>query len=172
MKVNFDTPIDKNVTLTEEFVQENFDNVQKIMKYFLLYPDIFLDWITPKESNFKLFFYQRIFLRAAVRYRYFYATACRALSKSFLSILAGILKCIFLPGEKFFIVAPGKEQGAKISQEKISEIFSIWPMLEKEIVKYNKGKDYTTLVFKNGSVFDVVGALDSQRGGRRNAQEK
>ena len=29
-------------------------------------------------------------------------------------------------------------------------------------------KDYVTLKFRNGSQFDVVGALDSQRGGRRN----
>lgn len=28
-------------------------------------------------------------------------------------------------------------------------------------------KDYVTLKFRNGSQFDVVGALDSQRGGRR-----
>jgi len=32
----------------------------------------------------------------------------------------------------------------------------------------NFGKDYVTLKFRNGSQFDVVGALDSQRGGRRN----
>jgi hypothetical protein len=31
----------------------------------------------------------------------------------------------------------------------------------------NFGKDYVTLKFRNGSQFDVVGALDSQRGGRR-----
>ena len=31
----------------------------------------------------------------------------------------------------------------------------------------NYGKDYVTLKFRNGSVLDVVGALDSQRGGRR-----
>lgn len=30
------------------------------------------------------------------------------------------------------------------------------------------GKDYIQLKFRNGSQFDVVGALDSQRGGRRN----
>lgn len=29
-------------------------------------------------------------------------------------------------------------------------------------------KDYVTLKFRNGSQFDVVGALDSTRGGRRN----
>jgi hypothetical protein len=31
----------------------------------------------------------------------------------------------------------------------------------------NFGKDYVTIKFRNGSQFDVVGALDSQRGGRR-----
>ena len=31
-------------------------------------------------------------------------------------------------------------------------------------------KDYVTLKFRNGSQFDVVGALDSQRGGRRHGQ--
>ena len=34
----------------------------------------------------------------------------------------------------------------------------------------NFGKDYMTLTFKNGSVLDVVGALDSTRGGRRHCQ--
>ena len=34
-------------------------------------------------------------------------------------------------------------------------------MLKNEYVKYNASKDYVTIVFKNGSVFDVVGALDS-----------
>jgi hypothetical protein len=33
----------------------------------------------------------------------------------------------------------------------------------------NFGKDYITLTFKNHSVLDIVGALDSTRGGRRNA---
>lgn len=47
-------------------------------------------------------------------------------------------------------------------------------MLRKEILggeisdtPGNFGKDYVTLKFRNGSQFDVVGALDSQRGGRR-----
>ena len=33
------------------------------------------------------------------------------------------------------------------------------------------GRDYVTLVFRNGSIFDVVGALDTTRGGRRHAQD-
>lgn len=130
--------------------------------------------ITADGDNFKLFFYQRIFLRASMRYRYHYCTAPRAFSKTFVSVLALILKCIFLPRNKAFIVAPNKNQAAKNSQEKIAEIFQHWPLLKKEIVggdisdmPGNYGKDYIKLTFRNGSVLDVVGALDSTRGGRR-----
>ena len=75
---------------------------------------------------------------------------------------------MFLPNSKYFICAPGKEQGAKIAKEKFDELFQKFPMLKNEYVKYNASNDYVTIVFKNGSVFDVVGALNSTRGGRRN----
>jgi len=62
----------------------------------------------------------------------------------------------------------------EIAKEKITEIYDRWPLLRKEVVggdisdtPGNFGKDYVTLKFRNGSQFDVVGALDSQRGGRR-----
>ena len=42
--------------------------------------------------------------------------------------------------------------------------------MKKEILgEGNFGGDYVKLTFRNGSVFDVVSALNSQRGGRRNA---
>lgn len=114
-------------------------------------------------------------MRACMRYRYHYCTAPRAFSKTFVSILALFLKCMFLPRTKAFIVAPAKSQAAKNTKEKIIEIYQHWPLLKKEIVggdvsdmPGNFGKDYITLTFKNGSVLDVVGALDSTRGGRRN----
>lgn len=159
--------IPKNVHLTEVFLDKNKGKVTGLLEHYINYPDLFIDDITPANSNFKLFFYQRIFLRACLRYRYQYCVAPRAFSKSFVSILAGFLKCMFLPKTKFFQCAPGKEQGAKIATEKINEILSMFPILEKELLKKNMSKDYVTLVFKNGSIFDVVGALDSTRGGRR-----
>ena len=66
-------------------------------------------------------------------------------------------------------VRPGKEQSAKISKEKIVEIFNLFPLLKNEIIgEGNYGRDYTTLNFRNNSILDVVGALDTTRGGRRN----
>ena len=166
--------IEKGVVLTEDYLVEHFDDISKLMTEFSAYPDIYLDVISPSDSNFSLFFYQRITLRAIMRYRDIYITAPRAFSKSFITILGLILQCIFMPGTKRFICAPGKGQSAQIAKEKILEIYDHWPLIRKEVlggdisdVPGNFGKDYVTLKFRNGSQFDVVAPLDSQRGGRR-----
>ena len=168
------TTIDKGVILNEFYLEENKTNIGDAMSIFTAYPDVYLDLIKPQDSSFTLFFYQRITLRALMRFKDIYVTAPRAFSKSFITILAMILQCIFIPGTKRFICAPNKTQAAQIAKEKIVEIYDRWPLLRKEVIggevsdtPGNFGKDYVTLKFRNGSQFDVVGALDSQRGGRR-----
>ena len=76
---------------------------------------------------------------------------------------------MFLPGSKVFICAPGKEQGTKIAIEKLTEIWDLFPLLEKEIISKNFQANLVRLVFRNGSIFDIVAAQDAQRGGRRHA---
>ena len=168
------TIIEKGVILNESYLDENIEKIGDVMSIFSAYPDIYLDLIKPQDSSFTLFFYQRITLRALMRFKDVFGTAPRAFSKSFITILAMMLQCIFIPGTKRFICAPNKTQAAQIAKEKIVEIYDRWPMLRKEIIggeisdtPGNFGKDYVTLKFRNGSQFDVVGALDSQRGGRR-----
>lgn len=161
--------LEKGVVITPSFLERNEDLMAESVQLFTAYPDIFLDLITPLNSNFTLFPYQRIFLRACMRYTKIYITAARATSKTFLSILAKYLQCIFLPNHVGSIVAPNKQQAAKISKQKIEEIWRIWPLLEKEIEKANFGKDYVDIFFKNGSRLSIVGALDSDRGIRTHA---
>ena len=167
--------IEKGVVLTNEYLESIRGWLEEVMTYFSVYPDIFLDLIQPEEKPTDLFFYQRILLRAVMRFKQIYATAPRSFSKSFLTILAEMIECIFLPGTKRFICAPNKNQGAQIAKEKILEIYERWPLIMNEVEKSaasaqpgSFGKDQVTLTFKSKSVFDVVGALDSQRGGRRN----
>lgn len=166
--------VEKGAVLTEEYLKVHEEDLREMMDLYTAYPDIYLDTIKPADSTFELFFYQRIVLRAIMRYKEVYVTACRAFSKSFITILALFLQCIFMPGTKRFICAPNKNQSAQIAKEKIFEIYEKWPLLKKEVVggdildtPGNFGKDYVTIKFRNGSQFDVVGALDSQRGGRR-----
>ena len=166
--------IEKGVVLTEDYLVRFFEPLGNLLSIFTAYPDLYLDVIKPADSTFDLFFYQRITLRAIMRFKDIFITAPRAFSKSCITILGLFLQCIFIPGTKRFICAPNKNQSAQIAKEKIVEIYDKWPLLRKEVVggevsdtPGNFGKDYVTLKFRNGSQFDVVGALDSTRGGRR-----
>ena len=167
--------LEKGVVITQDWLEKNEELLYDCWQIFSAYPDIYLDLIKPSESNFDLFPYQRIFLRACMRYTNIYITAARATSKTFLSILAKYLQCVFIPRHIGSIVAPNKNQAAKISKQKIQEIWHIWPLLQQELEVYNGephanfGKDYCDLFFKNGSRLSIVGALDSDRGIRTHA---
>lgn len=161
--------LEKGVVLTPNFVEAHQDLIEKYTQFFLAYPDVFLDIIKPSYINFNLYPFQRVILRACMRYNTIFITACRAASKTFLSILAKYLQCVFVPGHNGSIVAPNKNQAAKISQQKIKEIWKLFPLLEKEVEKANMGKDYTDIKFKNGSTLSIAAALDSDRGLRKHS---
>lgn len=159
----------KKIGLSEERVNATIPNFTKWISFWREYPDIFVDMMSAPNSKFKLFFYQRVFLRAVMRNKYSYCTFPRAYSKSFLSIMALIIKCILFPGAKLFITSGGKEQAANIAKEKIEEICDLMPAFKNEMdwKKSTFGKDYVRVEFKNGSRLDVVAARQSARGGRR-----
>ena len=166
--------LEKGAVLTNEYLERHYDELSKWVNLFTAYPDYYLDIIRPADSEFSLFFYQRFTLRALMRFKDVFITAPRAFSKSFITILALFLQCVFIPGRKVFMTANTKQQAAQITKEKIYEIYDHWPLLKKEIIGWelndypgNFGKDYVTLKFRNGSVFDVVLAGDAARGGRR-----
>jgi hypothetical protein len=140
---------------------------RELCSYFREYPDRFIDFIQPEDAKIKLYFYQRVYLRIIFRFRKVFITATRGTSKSFIQNLAFVLLCIMYPRQKLFCCAPGKEQSAKITQECLDDIFDYFPLLREEVKIYKREKDYTKLVFYNGSKYDVVQMKDSTRGGRR-----
>ena len=127
------------------------------------------------DKYFQLYFYQRIALRASMRYRYHYLTATRATSKSFIAFLSAVLRSVFLPGAETIIVADVKGTVIQIAKKKLSEIWEHWPLLEKEVKTraddgeqgVKKGGDYFEMLFKNGSKLFVI-SKDSARGIRAN----
>lgn len=106
-----------------------------------------------------------------MRYKYVYMTFPRAYSKSFLSILVLMCRCVLYPGAKLFVTSGGKEQAATIVKEKVEEICKLVPAFKKEIDwgrgQTQIGKDYCIYKFKSGSYFDIVAAKESSRGKRR-----
>ena len=59
--------LEKGVVLTQERIENHRKTYEKVMQFFSAYPDLYIDMITPSDSEMTLFFYQRIFLRALMR---------------------------------------------------------------------------------------------------------
>ncbi|MBE5925723.1 MAG: hypothetical protein E7270_02005 [Lachnospiraceae bacterium] len=130
------------------------------------------NWLPePPKETLKLFFYQRVFLRAAMRYKYVYAVFPRAYSKSFLSVLILMTRAILYSGSKLFVTSGGKEQASGILKEKVQEICTLVPGFAKEIDwgrgQTLEGKDYCKYIFRNGSFIDNLAASEKSRGKRR-----
>lgn len=159
-------PISKGVVLTEKYLEEHEQLFQDYSRYFMLYPDLFLDTIRSVNCPIRFYYYQRILLRAMMRFRYFYGTFTRATSKSFLAIISQYLACIFMPRSKRFVVSQFKKASLSITKQKLEEIWTYWPLLKAEVLSDNMSSDYIELIFKNGSTFQILTLSASSRGQR------
>ena len=162
----------KKMGLSEERIRESLPIIRQYIAYWREYPDMFVEFLCgpTNPENFHLFFYQRLFLRAVMRHRYAYATFPRAYSKSFLSVLILMLRCILYPGAHLFVTTGGKEQAAGIAREKAEELCKLIPGLKNEI-DWSRGaskasKNMVEYIFKNGSKLDIMAAQQSSRGKR------
>lgn len=170
--LNLKSDVDK-IGLSEERVRACIPVARQYIAFWREYPDLFVDFLVSKNNpeNFHLFYYQRVFLRAAMRYKYTYAVFPRAYSKSFLAALILIIRCILYPGAKLFVTSGGKEQASSILKAKVQELCHLIPALHEEIDwrrgKTMEGKDYVRYIFKNGSVLDNIAARETSRGQRR-----
>ena len=162
----------KKVGLSEERLKAAIPVGRQYIAFWREYPDIFVEFLCGESNpeNFHLFFYQRVFLRAVMRHRYAYATFPRAYSKSFMSVLILMIRCILYPGSHLFVTTGGKEQAAGIAKEKADELCKLIPGLKNELDwtrgKTKTSKDNIELIFKNGSKLDIMAARQSSRGKR------
>ena len=167
----------KKIGLSEERIEAILPTISKYIAFWREYPDLFVDFMVRgnstevKEGEFKFYFYQRVFLRTVMRYQYVYAVFPRAYSKSFLTVMAMVIRCILFPDAHLFVTSGGKEQGASILSSKVAEICRLIPAFNKEIDwrrgKTQVGKDTVKYVFKNGSTLDNLAARETSRGQRR-----
>lgn len=165
---------DQTGFLNKKRVDEHFEEVGEYLNYFMVYPDYFVDLITPKSSHFALFFVQRMIMRCMARGNNSYMFFSRGTSKSFLADLDRYLHCMFIPRHNTTITAGTNKQAAEIAKQKIvDDLWVKFPLLANEMQKrkiagklldaYKMGADYVEFAFKNGSHLD----LGNVRGLRR-----
>ena len=176
--LNLDKKNSKKIGVSEERIEAIKPPIRQYIAFWRAYPDCFVDFMqTGYKPNvkltFKLYFYQRVFLRIAIRYKYVYAVYPRAYSKSFLSVLVLMIRAILFPGAHLFSTAGGKEQAAQILQEKITDICNKIPAFYNEIDwsrgATRVGKDSCKYIFKSGSTIENLAARESSRGRRFHA---
>ena len=171
-------PIEKGVTLTTQFLDANQELFTNYLNLWILYPDLMLDALQDVEDakHWHLQPFQRIALRACMRYRYHFWTATRATSKSFTAYLSSLVKAILLPNSNIFIASDVKGTVIKTAEAKFEEFFRHWPILRNELTNriddgqsgQKKSGNYYELHFKNGSHITVV-SKDTSRGLRATA---
>ena len=174
MKLSLDKN-QKKIGISPERIEAIKPQLREYISFWREYPDLFVDFMQTggdpnKELTFNLFFYQRVFLRAAMRFKYVYAVYPRAYSKSFLSVLILMIRAILYPRAKLFSTAGGKEQAAQILQEKVDDICQKIPAFQREIDwtrgETKVGKDSCIYKFKNGSTIENLAATERSRGRR------
>lgn len=171
-------PIEKGITLTKEYLDRNQELFTKYLNLWILFPDLFLDAVQSTEDakHWHLMPFQRIMLRASMRYRYHYLTATRATSKSFTAYLCALVRAILLPNSSIMIASETKGTVINIARAKFAEFWRHWPLLERELTtRTDDGKtgvksstNYYEVNFKNGSQITVV-SKDTSRGLRATA---
>lgn len=107
------TDIQVKIGISEERLKAIVPELRQYIAFWREYPDLFVDFMVrgsrtePKEGEFKFYFYQRVFLRTVMRYQYVYAVFPRAYSKSFLSVMSLMCRCILYPRCKLFVTSGG-----------------------------------------------------------------
>ena len=79
----------KKIGLSEERVNAILPIARQYVAFWREYPDMMIDFMQDggdesRKRQLVFYFYQRVFLRAAIRYKYVYMVFPRAYSKSFL----------------------------------------------------------------------------------------
>lgn len=165
----------KKQGLSQQRIRAVMPAIRQYISFWREYPDLFVDFLcggaNAGPQTLHLFFYQRVFLRAVMRHRYVYAVFPRAYSKSFLSVLALMLRCVLFPGAHLFVTSGGKQQAAGIAREKVGQLCTLIPGLKNQI-NWDRGmskasKDMVQYIFKNGSILDIMAARESSRGKRK-----
>lgn len=168
----------KKIGISEERIHRIKTPLRSYIAFWREYPDLFVDFMSTggdpeAKPTFKLLFYQRVFLRVSMRYKYVYAVFPRAYSKSFLSVLILLIRGILYPGAWLFCTAGGKEQAATILSDKVRDICNKIPAFNREIDwrrgQTQESKDYCLYILKNGSTIENLAASERSRGRRMHA---
>jgi len=148
---------------------ESLPKYLELVAYFRWYPDLFLDLLKPKTGGINLTLDQRVFMRAQVRFNSMYGVVSRSWGKTFLEVAVMVVTAILYPNCMQSLTAQTKQNAAKLLKDKWKELIRYYPLLKNELSAEPKfSKDEVEILFRNGSVIDVLANAQTSKGQRRN----
>ena len=147
------------------------DKEQKIMNtvawragYYRANPQRYVEEVL--GIHLKLF--QKILIWAMMHYYYFMFIAARGMSKTWLTALFCVVRCILYPGSKIVVCAGTLKQANGVLLKIQDEFMKQSPILCSEIEKCNISQNEAIIMFKNGSWITSRTSTDNARGARAN----
>ena len=147
------------------------DKEQKIMNtvawraaYYRANPQRYVEEVL--GIHLKLF--QKILIWAMMNYYYFMFIAARGMSKTWLTALFCVVRCILYPGSKIVVCAGTLKQANGVLLKIQDEFMKQSPILCSEIDRCNIGLNDAIIMFKNGSWITTRTSTDNARGARAN----
>ena len=94
--------------------------------------------------------------------------ACRGMSKTWLTALFCVVRCILYPGSKIVVCSGTLKQANGVLLKIQDELMRMSPILRTEIERCNIGYNDAIIMFKNGSWITTRTSTDNARGARAN----
>ncbi len=147
------------------------DKEQKIMEtvawrasYYRANPQRYVEEVL--GIHLKLF--QKILIWAMMQYHYFMFIAARGMSKTWLTALFCVVRCILYPGSKIVVCAGTLKQANGVLLKIQDEFMKQSSILCSEIERCNISQNEAIIMFKNGSWITTRTSTDNARGARAN----
>ena len=112
--------------------------------------------------------FQKILLWEMMHNNYFMFIACRGMSKTWLTALFCVVRCILYPGSKIVVCSGTLKQANGVLLKIQDELMRMSPILRSEIERCNIGQNEAVIMFKNSSWITTRTSTDNARGARAN----
>ena len=167
-KTNTEEHVKLNLNIgKDDYVNRNLDKLKALRSWFLWYPDLAFDLMSPSIGGLKLCFDQRVSMRCDARFAAFHDCRPRGSAKTFGNVWVAIVDCIVLPMIEIALSAQTKENAAELLNDKFSEFQRYVPALKNEIAKFRNSKNDCEIDFRNQSRLDTLSNSQNSKGQRR-----
>ena len=142
-------------------------NYYQFISWARFYPDLFIELFKTQDSNMKLHFDQRNFMRCDLRFMSMYGTFSRGYAKTYTEVLDDMIAAILFPGITLSVTAQTRENSAALLEDKFNEIMQHYALLQNEVEKFRFSKNDALILFKNGSRITNLANAQTSKGRRR-----